>query len=263
MKAPHSRRWANVRRIAVQRNQPSSLIFIARASHGEFYPQLSRMRHAKWLQNPYEYTPTQTGSVICCPLEAVDIERRPPRAGQLSKRAKKLRAVSGACPRRSPNWQHCRGRELLPVRGTLFQIDVLEFRKNVRSFPAAATSARANVDDNGEHVASRSVWCPRQDGGRLTRALPLSKVATLAASLSPPLLRRRQAARCKASFLMEVISVINSALRTALLRKADAHLGWPVQTSNIIRRRKRKRRRSHDHPRKSAKISFSRDSAYE
>ena len=44
-------------------------------------------------------TPTQIGSVICYPLEAVDIERRPSRAGQFSKRAKGLRAVSGACPR--------------------------------------------------------------------------------------------------------------------------------------------------------------------
>ena len=33
-----------------------------------------------------------------------------------------------------PNWQHGRGRELLPVRRTLFQIDVLGFRKSVR-FP--------------------------------------------------------------------------------------------------------------------------------
>jgi len=35
-------------------------------------------------------TPTQTGSVICCRLEAVDIECRPLRADGLSKRAKKL-----------------------------------------------------------------------------------------------------------------------------------------------------------------------------
>ena len=29
----------------------------------------------------HECAPTQTGSVICCPLEAVDIECRPPRGG--------------------------------------------------------------------------------------------------------------------------------------------------------------------------------------
>jgi len=38
----------------------------------------------------HECAPTQTGSVICCPLKAVDIERRPPGADRLSKRAKKL-----------------------------------------------------------------------------------------------------------------------------------------------------------------------------
>jgi hypothetical protein len=46
-----------------------------------------------------ECAPTQTGGVICCPLEAVDIERRPLRADRLSKLAKKLRAVPSACPR--------------------------------------------------------------------------------------------------------------------------------------------------------------------
>ena len=35
----------------------------------------------------HECAPTQTDSVICCPLEAVDIACPPPR---LSKRAKKL-----------------------------------------------------------------------------------------------------------------------------------------------------------------------------
>jgi hypothetical protein len=38
----------------------------------------------------HECAPTQTSSVICRTLEAVDIERRPPRAKGLSKRAKKL-----------------------------------------------------------------------------------------------------------------------------------------------------------------------------
>jgi hypothetical protein len=46
-----------------------------------------------------ECASTQTGSVICCPLEAVDIECRQRRADRLSKRAKKLRAVPGARPR--------------------------------------------------------------------------------------------------------------------------------------------------------------------
>jgi len=78
-----------------------------------------------------ECAPTQTGSIICCPLEAVDIECRPPRAEGLSKRAKKLWAVSGARPCWSPNRQHGRGRELLPARRTLFQIDVLGPRSDI------------------------------------------------------------------------------------------------------------------------------------
>jgi hypothetical protein len=46
--------------------------------------------HAKWPEDNYECSPTQTGTVVCCPLEAVDIECRPPRAEEFSKRAKKL-----------------------------------------------------------------------------------------------------------------------------------------------------------------------------
>jgi hypothetical protein len=42
----------------------------------------------------HECAPSQTDSVICCPLEAVDIECPPTRADRLSKRAKKLRAVA-------------------------------------------------------------------------------------------------------------------------------------------------------------------------
>jgi hypothetical protein len=45
---------------------------------------------AKWPKDIHEYAPTQTGRVICYPLEAVDIECRSPRAAELSKRAKKL-----------------------------------------------------------------------------------------------------------------------------------------------------------------------------
>ena len=41
-------------------------------------------------ENLHECAPTQTGGVICRTLEAVDIERRSPRAKELSKRTKKL-----------------------------------------------------------------------------------------------------------------------------------------------------------------------------
>jgi hypothetical protein len=38
----------------------------------------------------HERAPAQTGSVICCTLEAVDIECRSPQAEELPKRATKL-----------------------------------------------------------------------------------------------------------------------------------------------------------------------------
>jgi len=79
--------------------------------------------YAKWPKGNHECAPTQSGSVICCTLEAVDIECRSPRAEELPKRAKKLWTISGARPCWSPNRQHGRGRELLPIRRTLFQID--------------------------------------------------------------------------------------------------------------------------------------------
>jgi hypothetical protein len=46
--------------------------------------------YAKWPKDNHEWAPTQTGSVICCTLEAVDIKCRSPRAEELPKRAKKL-----------------------------------------------------------------------------------------------------------------------------------------------------------------------------
>jgi hypothetical protein len=48
------------------------------------------VRYAKWPKDNHEYTPTQTGSFLCCTLKAVDIECRSSGAEQRSKRAKKL-----------------------------------------------------------------------------------------------------------------------------------------------------------------------------
>jgi len=48
------------------------------------------LSHAKWRKDNHECAPTQTGSVFCCTLETVDVECRPPRVEELSKRAKKL-----------------------------------------------------------------------------------------------------------------------------------------------------------------------------
>jgi len=46
--------------------------------------------YAKWAKDNHECAPTQSGSVICCTLEAVDIGCRSRRAEELPKRAKKL-----------------------------------------------------------------------------------------------------------------------------------------------------------------------------
>ena len=48
-----------------------------------------RSEQCKWRKTNNECTPTQTASVVCCTLEAVDTECRSPRAGH-SNRAKKL-----------------------------------------------------------------------------------------------------------------------------------------------------------------------------
>jgi hypothetical protein len=45
---------------------------------------------AKWPRDIHECAPIQTGSVICCTLEAVDFQDHPPRDKELAKRAKKL-----------------------------------------------------------------------------------------------------------------------------------------------------------------------------
>jgi hypothetical protein len=63
--------------------------------HGAPYRQLPRFGPAKWRKDNHECAPTQTSSVTCCTLEAVDIGCRPPRAEEFSKRAKKLSALSG------------------------------------------------------------------------------------------------------------------------------------------------------------------------
>jgi hypothetical protein len=96
---PSRPRVSAVRRLARQRiRMPPSLVSIVRVSDGAFVRKYQGVSHAKWPKAKHECAPTQTGSVICCPLKAVDIECRPPRAHRPSKCAKKLRAVSGARP---------------------------------------------------------------------------------------------------------------------------------------------------------------------
>jgi hypothetical protein len=104
--------------------------------------------HAEWPKHRHEHAPTQIGGVICSPVKAVDTECRPPPVARVSKRPKKLRAISCASPGGSPV-RECRcGGELLPTRRTLFQIDVLEPRsdvENVAVIPDAATGPRQLV----------------------------------------------------------------------------------------------------------------------
>ena len=76
-------------------HKPWFSFFVRRTEH--FRLPLRGVNHAEWSNDEHENTPTETGSVICCPLKAVVIERQPPRT-RLSQRAKKLSAISGARP---------------------------------------------------------------------------------------------------------------------------------------------------------------------
>jgi hypothetical protein len=154
--------------------RPWFLSFVCRTEH--FARNYQGVSHAKWPKAKHECAPTETGSVICCPLKAVDVECRPPRVDRPSKRAKKLRAVSGARPHRSPNRQRSRGRELLPVRRTLFQIDVLGFRTNVTTFAATATCGQGEPSMIRVSMSPTAMFGP---GGGLT--FTTNTVATLLA----------------------------------------------------------------------------------
>jgi hypothetical protein len=59
-------------------------------SHDAFACNHQEASYAKWAKDNHERAPTQSGSVICCTLEAVDIEDRSHRAEELPKCAKKL-----------------------------------------------------------------------------------------------------------------------------------------------------------------------------
>jgi hypothetical protein len=87
---------------AAHSSPPASTLALDRslenARHQLWYPSCythlthhdQGVSHAKWPKDNYEFSPTQTGSVVCCPLEAVDIGCRTSRAEGLAKRAKKL-----------------------------------------------------------------------------------------------------------------------------------------------------------------------------
>jgi hypothetical protein len=69
-------------------HKPWFSFFVRRTEH--FRLPLRGVNHAEWPKDEHENTPTETGSVICCPLKAVVIERYPPRTERLSQPAKKL-----------------------------------------------------------------------------------------------------------------------------------------------------------------------------
>jgi Tripartite tricarboxylate transporter family receptor/ABC transporter substrate binding protein len=64
-------------------HKPWFSFFVRRTEH--FRLPLRGVNHAEWPKDEHENTPTETGSVICCPLKAVVIERHPPRT-RLSQR---------------------------------------------------------------------------------------------------------------------------------------------------------------------------------
>src|SRR5205807_410378 len=70
---------------------PPPLVLVLRVPHGAYFTcHYEGVSHAEWPKDCHEWAPTQTGGVICCPLNAVDLECRPPRPEGPSKRAKKL-----------------------------------------------------------------------------------------------------------------------------------------------------------------------------
>jgi hypothetical protein len=118
-----------------------------------FCLQPSKSELSKWPKNNHEYAPTQIGSINCWTLKPAAIERRSLRAQEFSKYTKKLRAVPGTRPCRSPSRQHRRSGELLPVCRTLFQID--------------AVGARTMTDSGGLSWEAQEVFQKMESFNRL------------------------------------------------------------------------------------------------
>jgi hypothetical protein len=94
-----------------------------RSCEAQFTWHIKGMRHAERPKQKHEHAPT-LDVVICAPLTGMGIKRASPSPEGFSQCAKKLRALSSACPSRSPGRQYDRRGELLPTRRTLFQVDV-------------------------------------------------------------------------------------------------------------------------------------------
>ena len=86
--------------------------------------------------------PFQTRHATYLPVKAVDAEYRPPQRERFGKRATKLRAISRACPRRSPFRECCRGGELLSTCRTLLQINVARPKRDIVGLPVHKSGRR-------------------------------------------------------------------------------------------------------------------------
>ena len=102
--------------------------------------------HAEWPKERHEHAPTQTGGVTCRSPKAVDTEYRSPAVARVSKRSKKLRAISCASPGGSPVGECRCGGELLPTCRALFQIDVLEPRADIERLVPVPVRCRQSTD---------------------------------------------------------------------------------------------------------------------
>ena len=181
----HEQRWRTFHQI---------LILILRAPPGAYF--ISRYQggsHAEWPKDSHEHAPTQTGRITCCSPKAVDTEYRPPPVARVSKRPKKLRAISRASPGRSPVGERRCGGELLPTRRTLFQVDVFEQRSDLGGVseksaePHPSTSPQAPGETSRtcvDAVLARMNWSSRSESGLYIAAYRMRRLHLLRVRLS-------------------------------------------------------------------------------
>jgi hypothetical protein len=135
-------------------------------------------------------------------------------------------------------------------------------------FPETETGfAETQFESRINRLKRPSIWCcfDHSAGKSARRATPMPRGSRPSiAALT------RSGARNANEIVMLTFRVLHPS-RVAILSvvavtsvvSSSSPLGMPVQTSNILRRRKPKGLQSHDHAKKSGKISFSRDSAHE
>jgi hypothetical protein len=107
-------------------------------------------------ERPKDTAPLQARSATYFRPKAVDVECGPRQTDRLRERATKLRAISRASPRRSPDWQHCRGGKLLSTRRTLLQIDVRGPRRDIVG--AVTNFQSCQPSSSAEHEFGVGCW---------------------------------------------------------------------------------------------------------